>query len=280
MKFLFLGLDAVTYTKVMKFDCPFLQSLCDTHQHGILHSDDPFGLSDQGDPWTGPAWNTIYTGVNAREHGIMSDDWAAGNTAYLKAKVPTIFDLFNKDYNLGLMTPAALYPTGEKTPKIRGWAITGFPAEGEVNKLWKYPDDLSIPEDFTIESHHRCHAPEHFEEAKQEVINKIDLALKLFDSYKTEIGMIGIQYLDFVDHSTPEMADPYHFMDSQIERLFREARPEVFIICGDHGFNPRDHRHSKRGFYVCSLPGVYRERSNFDIAPLITWIVKRHGLDK
>lgn len=278
MKLLFLGLDGCAYEKVSRFDCPFLQSLCRKYQHGILRSDDPFSFSPQFDPWTGPAWNTVYTGVDAQQHQVDADDWAQGNTAHLASHVPTVFDFLGRDYTLGLMAMPALNPTGRFIDEVGGWVITGFPAEGKVIEKWKYPKDLKIPKDFKLEDHHRCHEPKHFVEAMEQVKDKIGLFVRLSREHETEIGGIGIQFLDFVDHSTNEVGEYYEFIDKQVKRLFSAIKPTDFIICSDHGFRAKDHRHSMEGFYACSLEGIYREKSNFDIAPLALWLVKRRHL--
>lgn len=275
MKLLIVGLDGATHTKVLKYHCPFLQGLCNEYQNGIMLSDDPHSFNEQQMPWTGPAWNTVYTAVDAKAHGVTSDKWAAGETATLKAKVPTIFEILNKEYRLGIMSMPALFPSALPIERINGWAITGFPASGQLKENWKYPEDLEVPEDFSLEGFFRIHEEVDSYISKMQVIEKLELTKKLFGKYKTEVGAVGIQYLDFIDHSTYDMNDPYEFIDQELRLLFENTQPDSFLICSDHGFKMHDSYHSQYGFYVCSLPGEYRERSTFDMAPLALWVLKR-----
>jgi hypothetical protein len=277
IKFLFLGIDACTYEKIYMYDCPFLQGLCKKYQHGVLFSVDKYGQNKFGHPHTGPSWNTIYTGVNAKEHGILAAIWAKGAFHDLEAKGPNIFGILGEQYRMGLMAMPASFPTGHHIKDVNGWAIQGFPAEGRVSRVakWSYPEDLDVPREFHLESHHRFQKPESEEENEQEVRDKVSLAVKLAKQHKTEVLAVGIQHLDYADHSMNDVSRAYKFIDEQARKLFKQTEPVDFIVCSDHGAVIEGRSHSQEGFYACSLFGDKVAKTTFDIAPLTLWLVER-----
>lgn len=267
IEFLFIALDGCAYRKIEKYRCSFLLNLCTRNQHGILWSIDKAGQSDRGHPWTGPCWNTIYTGKSASEHGVTAEVWATGEFAELASKVPTFFHDIQEKYTVGLMALPALYPTGRPI-RANGWVINGFPAKGRLKPNWFTPSDLEIPSDFELEGHTRLLYPGAEDDAEKEVKDKVDLMLNLVRKHKSQVVGIGIQHLDFTNHSKEDVERPYRFIDSQVTKIFDHLEPKHFVICSDHGFDDKTN-HSYDGFYVISREGGYKDLTIFDIYPIV-----------
>jgi len=278
VELLFLGIDGLDYDLIHKYDCGFLKFLMKTNQHGVLLSNDYSGTNQSGEPVTGCAWNTIYTGVPADVHGLTGEVFMRAGSFDFEVKVRSIWDILGgNNITLGLLTLAAYKPTGAKIPPLNGWAINGFPCEGKVTENMMFPK-FPIPEWFRIEEYKpsmKDKPDDFFEMQKKQVEDKLKLLKMLKVLPRNEVMAIGIQMLDWASHCKHDRKHEYQFIDDWIKRVFAETIPKRFIICSDHGFQEHQSRHRETGAYICSLPGGETPRTIFDVAPLMLFMMKR-----
>lgn len=272
-KFLFLGIDGLDYDLVHKYKCEFLLWLMENNQHGVLISDDRSGCNRRGEPLTGPAWNTIYSGLPASLHRLTADVFLRGGIVDVELNVPTIWDILGKRFTLGLLALAAYKPLGS-IPPVNGWAINGFARKGKVEARDMYPQ-MEIPDWFKLEEYSADRKDSHegyFDLQKEQVENKLRLLKQL---PKNEIMAIGVQIIDWHSHEQLDRKAGYEFIDDWMMRTISQIGPTNFLICSDHGFQEHELRHSQTGVYVASLGGGEIPRRIYDMAPLTLFLVGR-----
>lgn len=277
VRLLFLGIDGLDYEHVKEYECPYLTWLMRGNQHGALLSNDLDGCNDRGEPMTGSAWPSIYTGTPSAIHGLTAARFLKGKSATFAYKGTTIWDILGRDYTLGLTTLAGYAPLSFPLPEINGWAINGFPCAGEVEKRWVYPSDLQVPGWFRVAEHMAAVKPKpanFYELQKRQAYDKLCVALWL---PRNDVMAIGLQIIDWVSHCATDRRRVYEFVDAWVRRAMFFFSPSAFVICSDHGFQKDIGRHSQEGVYIVSLPGDEVQRNIYDIAPLTLFCAHRGG---
>lgn len=270
VKFLWIGIDALTNKLVKTFEMPALNKLMEESSYGELTS--------LKNPLSGPCWTTKYTGKLPKDHKVTSDKFLKANFSFKTIK--NIFDEIDKKYNIGMfMMPMTWAPKNFKD----GWCVSGFPSPIGKEKIIA-PKELAndIP-DQLIE-----HTASYFLSAGVRITDDfikwkegeeymLDIFKDLIDlkSDKIDVLCYGTVIVDRFGHVIhPSKMDSYrklyHFADNLIEYLLEIIEPEHLIITSDHG---NLYGHSQDGFYLVKSPKVKKNYENqskiIQVAPTI-----------
>jgi len=201
MKMVVLGIDGLSYRPFSRPNHNFrnLKRIQSRSKWGILESVD----STPQIPHTGPAWSSLYTGVNPEMHGVTEGGWLLDHKGYSDLQVNTIFQLISKKYTLGIFTMPITYPVDVS---INGWMVSGFPSPS-INPDCIYPpqllDWLKTEEvDYDLFSgktinHHELNDVESLIHEKTRCIKK------LYQRHPVDILFLGYTFVDKLSHEIP-----------------------------------------------------------------------------
>jgi len=204
VKLLVIGADGFAFRMLQRFGSkmPFLKAICEQAQWGQLISIAPGGAYQ---PFTGPAWATLYTGVLPETHGITTGGWLLEHMNYADIKTITIWEIIQETYRLGLFTMPMTYPPFP----LNGWIVSGFPAPAEMAKC-VYPRDIlgALPQHFRIDY---CDGREEYvwrsnydRSTQLEILRvQVNTAITLAGMHPVDVLAFGTTILDRYGHVYP-----------------------------------------------------------------------------
>lgn len=240
-------------------------------------------------PWTGPAWTTIYTGVLPEVHGV-TDGWGraiADSEAFPTPSASYIWDdLAHDGLSVGVFNMPITYPP--VSMEGRGsWLVSGFPspdpdkhditspslseqilvADGDLIGRY-YTDPIQFftctvmgQDDARMGAWHGI-ALDSGEEKVSEIIetisrHQLQVCLRLFKNHPVDVGFCQFSFLDRIGHLFGFTQDEserverwYGLVDEFVGTLMDELKPEKWIIVSDHGFEGKEHL--RNGVVICS----------------------------
>ncbi|AGB31199.1 type I phosphodiesterase/nucleotide pyrophosphatase [Natrinema pellirubrum DSM 15624] len=239
-----IGLDALSFDYLDRFDLPHVQSLRSRGVEAELDSTFP--------PWTGSAWPSIYTGVDPSHHGVYSffdfrgtypDD--ADVVSHDSVRSPAIWDyLAARDVPAAVLNVPVTYPAG----KIRGSLVPGYLApESADGSPTGIRDDLSRD----LGERYRIYAESEASDRAATVddfVSMIDhrrrAAQAFLESTDWEFAFLQVQKTDTVFHEFDRESAfrrVYEAADEFVGTVL-EAVPDGtnVILCSDHGIGRTD----------------------------------------
>jgi predicted AlkP superfamily phosphohydrolase/phosphomutase len=287
MKLLVIGIDAFSYRMVRKTENKYLSELINDSRYGISVSE----LIRNSEPFTGPNWACLYTGVKPSSHGITDEGWKLDNEKYQDIKVNTIFDIVDDYYTQSLMTLPLTFPAF----KVNGWMISGFPTPNSLENCY-YPDDIKfvLGKNFSI-SFEKCVKGmgwKKINEPKEKLNlkkmfnrlakNHVKTFKKIYSKRSTDIVFLGLTYIDRVNHlytqKEHKLREAYLEIYEIIEDLIKFCKPESLVICSDHGFKEDESKHDEFGFYLIRSPHFNKKRKDISIINIAPSILKILGI--
>lgn len=214
---------------------------------------------------TGPAWMSIYTGVQPSVHGIKQ--WqrkerggpVAGYT-WDASKSKTIWEILSEEFRLGVLFMPLTFPAR----RINGFMISGFPAPWKATKTnrrikpWrrsvfpksiaeyaeKYPTDM-----VDVVGDRRAGENEKVMAAVAD--GKVECAKRLTEEFEVDILAICFTMIDRTLHYLPfnAMGETweqiaarwYQRADKTIADLMKHYDPIDTVVVSDHGGKDRGH---------------------------------------
>lgn len=226
MNTLILGIDGMDWYLFDKFraNMPFLDSVANEGTFGKLWSDHPMSP---------PAWTTIFTGMNDKQHRITGFHQAMSDNPY-----PLLWDIAGEyDLTFGLMT----IPMTFSVPMQRlmsGWVVSGHPT----------PYTATSPEDYVKSLTRRQPRGEgevnSWRRFRWSWTNFLLLATV---KHPVDVGILVVSPLDEIGHgSEKSWAQPekqnrlktwYEKVDHRLSEVVESVQPELLIVLSDHGWN-------------------------------------------
>lgn len=251
----------------------------DNTTHGQLKS---FTTGGYQHPHTGPAFTTMYTGVEPSKHGITEGGWRTGDSNF--DGIYTIFDkLSEENVSMALYELIMGYPAKE----VNGWMLSGFVSPPLESKFHKYysPDSLEkdLPNDtYNVSTTYIAKkvlggaAPNtDTEEAYKTLTNMCKRQLKIFDHvYKRQgdkdLVWFGTTLADKMGHVNGIRHDEktiqtYQYIDYMLKKLIDITDPEDILIVSDHGFS--NYSHDLYGYQLNTTENKFTNL--YEIAPAI-----------
>ena len=263
-KVLVIGLDGAGFALLRPWidagDLPNLATLIKEGAHGDLKSSYP--------PNTGPAWSSIYTGMNVGKHGVYNLVQNVGPSGYVLANAGMRRgrDVWQIIGDLGKSVIVMNAPVTYPPRSVNGIMVTGFPTPSE-DCVYTYPPSLK-DEILTISPEYRASLPDGFVKNRSKVDLRIyidllskslnskrDLAVHFMDKYDWDFFMLVFSETDYVQHyfwADMERRDSagsdkhksaifevYKQVDNIIGELVKKAGKEAYVfVISDHGAGP------------------------------------------
>ncbi len=206
-------------------------------------------------PMTGPAWPSIYTGLNPAEHGVpdffeMKKDYTPELAFYDSEKSPPFWkELANKGYRCLLITPA----TEINLPKYKNVdIITGFPLKAKTNseylatlmKKEHFEGEPDVEKDMKAGKMSVEEGTQHF---VRSIRSRTTIAEKAIEHGEYDFIYVCFTETDRLQHfvmNKKNMTDYTYPIYKEIDNLItfctRRADKEgsAVIVVSDHGVQP------------------------------------------
>jgi len=233
-------------------------------------------------PITGPAWFTIYTGLQPGKHGVRKWTWDKphSDVAFTLAdvKYPTIWELMG---DAGLKVGVVHMPMTFPARELNGFIVSGFPSPAIMRNKKRvdpdmptaYPPELEervagVPTDLMDVRKGNKHE-DNFPLIENVIASRMELTDELVTEYSPDVLAIGFTMIDRCYHGimlsqqVPEkeyntkILEWYKKADQMIADLMTKYEPEDTVIVSDHG-----------GGWKASAPGAPGHNFNATFAGL------------
>jgi predicted AlkP superfamily phosphohydrolase/phosphomutase len=269
MRVVIIGIDGLD-TEIIDQYIDYLPSFKKIKEEGVISKFKTVFPADSV-----PAWQTIYTGLNPAQHGIIRgkdyvesvEDFEKKNNFKLEGK--TFWDGVEKKGKKSLiLNPFLAYP---------GWSINGVMISGPAfveGKISKYPTSAKVNEDV----YGGYKAMGSIRELKADMKSAFDDTVKLWDDFislyskeEFDLSFTLFTTLDRIQHYTwrfYDENDPMHEKDEELSLFIRKTLiffddklglfmqqmrdDDKLIIISDHGFG-------QRPFHLVNFNELFRQ---------------------
>jgi predicted AlkP superfamily phosphohydrolase/phosphomutase len=202
-------------------------------------------------PWTGSAWPSLYTGVDASHHGVYGffdyRDTYPGEASVVTrntVRAPAIWDYLTA---LGRRSIVLNVPVTHPPRPLEGILIPGYLAPADTDG---YPEGVrdrlseAVGEPYAVYSDHETEAkgPAKIDGYERLIESRGRAAAHLLATEEWDFAMVQVQKTDAVFHNSDDPADferIYRATDDLIARLLDACGTEPnVVLCSDHGMGP------------------------------------------
>ena len=228
VKLLILGIDGASHRVVRdQFDSlTNIARICNKSKWGVFVSEIPKWSRT---PYTGPAWTSIYTGVDHKRHGISTGGWLTTHKGLQDINITNIWEIISRHHTLGIMTMPVTYPAFP----LNGWMVSGFPSPRSLDRAYYpdwaishmgeyfFPDYSMLPRFGPNAKSFEDLRPDELMRVEREKVNALG---RFMAKYPVEVVAIGFTMLDkyghaFVQYPNSHLKRIYEIMNSVLTKV-------------------------------------------------------------
>jgi len=219
------------------------------------------------EPFSGPNWTSIYTGLQPVDHGVIMN----GRTM----SGPTFADVRSSTWLDGENTASFLMPFTWGLEVVgKSWTVPGWPSPTDLD----IAQGIDLPEEFLFDVMDERLGTVWGQMVNAtfppEVLDTLVLILGYHSGFlfrhsndlrSKDVVAVGTKAVDRVCHAYGGLGDHgVYGIHCWVEQIFKMLvwmyQPDYWVVCSDHGFQDEGGKHDTEGICVYSgSPGVEEE---------------------